>query len=248
MASVDLALERARLRDDEDTDLLLQLIREQIVCGIEGRSYDRVRELADEGLARFEATANEHGLLHVWWAVKNIAELEMRHRDAAVAAGHALEIARRLDLAHVEHDLVQSIATLMVFNDTPAEHALRFIEENEPVFAVRQIVGFQKALLLAMLGRAEEARTNLEQTVHVIRERGGPARPWDTRWYLRRFSETMTPRTRQSSLICQGPKDSGRASTRQRRRFSRTRSWSSDDSPRSNPGFSKPRRRVRKTT
>ena len=159
-------------------------MRGYTVCGIEGRSYEHVRELAERGLAQFEATDNEHALLHVWWAIKNIAELELRNRDAAVAASRALEIARRLGIAHIEHDLVQGIATLMVFNDTPAEQALRFIEENQPVFAVRQIVGLQKALLHAMLGRADEGRTDLEHTVHVIRERGLAFRAWDTRWYF----------------------------------------------------------------
>ena len=42
VASVEFSLECARSRGDDDTELLLELMREQIVCVIEGRSSDRV--------------------------------------------------------------------------------------------------------------------------------------------------------------------------------------------------------------
>ena len=165
--------ERAAQAGDRLGELGLRLEHAgyEIVFDPTERNATRVCELADEALPLFEKAGDEWGLSVACGALL-LAEEQQGRSYAAVAswATRAAEHARRANY-HVmvdwgEREVVQA----QYYGATPVEECLRWLDEHPHI--ERHAALPCRDLLLAMLGRFDEAHALLATAVDRIGERG----------------------------------------------------------------------------
>ncbi|HZU14753.1 MAG TPA: adenylate/guanylate cyclase domain-containing protein [Chloroflexota bacterium] len=142
--------ERARAAGDRCGELVARLVAAHRRVHERG-SIDEMEALAREALPLLEAHADHEGLVHVWRVLGDSANMRCRYEDRARAAEHAIAHARQVDRPGLF-----SLPPALVLGPRPADEALETLDSlmaNEPHPEPRLI----RAILLAMLGRFEEA-------------------------------------------------------------------------------------------
>jgi class 3 adenylate cyclase len=148
---------------------------------------ERLRALADEALAVFEAAGDEWGLSVVHGALLLAEEHEGSWAGVAAAAERVLVHARRADDRTMSDWAERYMVTAQFYGATPVEECLRWLDEHPEV--ERRSVLPHRDRLLAMLGRFEEANRLLAEAEDRVLERG--VARFQIYLPLRRFESAM---------------------------------------------------------
>ena len=153
-AIAEAAAERARAAGDETGEALARVAAARYRSAVAADpAYDELEALARATLLLLEEAEDHAGLVHVWLALREVANVRGRGEDGVQAAEQAL-VHARLAGQHVSH--LFSLAVYLISGPRPADEALRTIDallpENPNPWAL-----VMRAWLLAMLARFEEA-------------------------------------------------------------------------------------------
>jgi tetratricopeptide (TPR) repeat protein len=151
------------------------------------RMGNRLRELAEEALAVFEAAGDEWGLSVVYGALLLAEEQEGSMAGAAAAAERVIDHARRADDRTMTDWAERYLIAAQLHGATPVEECLRWLDEHPEV--ERRSVLPHRDRLLAMLGRFDEANRLLAEAADRVAERGVVR--FQTYLPLRRFDVAM---------------------------------------------------------
>jgi class 3 adenylate cyclase/tetratricopeptide (TPR) repeat protein len=155
VAIVDAAAERARESGDERGETLARVLAAWYRKDLGAVSVSELETVARAALPLLEQAGDQAGLVLVWAAVGQAAKDLCRFEDAAAADE---EMLRHAQLAGQQRpDLLGNVAYTNTFGPRPASQALRTLDK----FLIERpspYPGLFRALLLAMLGRLDEAR------------------------------------------------------------------------------------------
>ena len=117
-------------------------------------SADEVERLAREALPLLEAAEDDEGLVHVWAAFSWAANMRQRYEEWTQAVEMELHYARRA--GHSALGITLGVAVALAHGPRPAAEALA---DLDAVIGDQPFAGtlLMRAILLAMLGRIEEA-------------------------------------------------------------------------------------------
>jgi class 3 adenylate cyclase/tetratricopeptide (TPR) repeat protein len=166
--------ERASIAGDQVGELCAGL-----QVGIIGISMDpegaaeRLEALAEQAQPVFESADDDVALYTYYHALGEMA-LERGQMDAALEAyEHAAAHARRAGLLQ---EFLGWRAICRLYGSTPVPEALAWLDQQTPEAGRDHWLRVSRALLLAMLGRFDEARAILDETRAELTERGGGIR------------------------------------------------------------------------
>ncbi len=165
--------ERAAARADRRAELRSRLQEARILLNIEpeGRSGE-LYALAEEARPVLEEAEDLPGLIDLWDAVATLEHFHARNEAKIEAAGRALECARRIGDTRRERLMLPFVATGHLFGPTAVPEALAWIEAQERTGVTHPALTSSRAMLVAMLGRFDEARESLRTTLARVRELG----------------------------------------------------------------------------
>jgi class 3 adenylate cyclase/tetratricopeptide (TPR) repeat protein len=169
---VEAAAARARAEGDETGALLASTVaaRHRLTAG--DCSVDELEGLAQTALPLLEAAEDHRGLAEVWNALGfGVANMRAREEDFAVAAERAIRHARLV--APQSPDLYW-LTIPLVAGPRPAREALETLDSLLPAQPHPREIG-DRAVLLAMLDRLEEARELAAAADEHERELGATA-------------------------------------------------------------------------
>jgi tetratricopeptide (TPR) repeat protein len=137
-----------------------------LVLGTTG-SVDELEALAREALPLLEEAGDHNGLVRVWAALGGVAHFRCRFEDWARAIEQTIYHARRIGRPGLF-----GLATVLVYGPRPADEALHMLEpllsdESHPEPRL------WRAVLLAMLGRFDEAWAAAHEASRRLRELTG---------------------------------------------------------------------------
>jgi class 3 adenylate cyclase len=165
------AAERAREKRDDAGEAAARVMGAYCRVQYGDSSPEELETLARAALPRLEGAGDEAGLVRVWEGLGEIASLHGRSEEAVRAAEEAIRHARLRGGAHsvgrLEAELVQG--------PRPADEALATLDSHFPG-AQRPWTSLNRALLLAMLGRFEEAWPLAHEARERARELTGSER------------------------------------------------------------------------
>ena len=183
------AADRAAAAGNRVTELALRLDRAayELVFETTDEGARRLRELVDEALPVLEAAGDDWALAVALGPLVLTSEIQGRYADMASAAERVIEHARLADdpqvmswaqiqLVHAQHN-----------GTTPVEECLRWLDEH-PEIERRSVVP-RRDLLLAALGRFDEARTLLSEAADRAAELGAVRLRTSLAWH--RFEVAM---------------------------------------------------------
>jgi class 3 adenylate cyclase/tetratricopeptide (TPR) repeat protein len=147
------AAERAGASADRAAELLARLKAAQFGGLAGGTSVEELEQRAQAALPVLEATGDHRGLVHAWQAFGDLATARCRYEDRALAAEQAMANARR---AGISLSSLFGLDVALVNGPRPAADALRDLEAALPPQPNPEL-HLHRAVLLAMLGRLEEA-------------------------------------------------------------------------------------------
>jgi class 3 adenylate cyclase/tetratricopeptide (TPR) repeat protein len=164
------AAERAADAGDEGAESLALVAAAVYRLRLGEVSADEVERLAKIALPQLEALGDQRGLMTVWIALSEVANWHGRFEDRAKACEHAIRLCRRIGEAprHVE-----DLSSALLYGPRKAEAALRTLDELAPESEKPDVV-LNRAWLLAMLDRHDEARELAGGAEQQLREFGSP--------------------------------------------------------------------------
>ena len=163
------AAERAAAAGDEAAALLAGVIAAFHRSQVDG-SIDELEQLARLALVRFEASGDDRALAVVWYALAEVANLHGRFGDRVEAYEQAIRHARLMgEKSRYEDDLSHAL----VLGPRPADEALSMLDRLAPGSEDPTVV-LNRALLLAMLDRMDEARALAGDAERRLQELGHP--------------------------------------------------------------------------
>jgi class 3 adenylate cyclase/tetratricopeptide (TPR) repeat protein len=167
------AADQAVAAGEQDAALLARvasaLYRLMVVEG----SAEEVEQLAKQALPRLEALGDDRGLVTVWWALSEAANWHGRFADRAEACEQALKYSR-LAGDHSRH--ADNLSFALTLGPQPAGEALLKLDQLDPDSEEPAVV-LNRAWLLAMLDRFDEARALAAAAVEQLQEFGHPDIP-----------------------------------------------------------------------
>ena len=167
------AAEQAVAAGKEDAALLARVAAALYRMMVVEASADEVEQTARLALPRLEALGDHRGLVTVWWALSEAANWHGRFADRAEACEQALRNSR-LAGDHTRH--ADNLTFALAIGPRPATEALRTLEQLG-ADAEEPAVTLNRAWLLAMLDRFDEARAVAAAAVEQLREYGHPDIP-----------------------------------------------------------------------
>jgi tetratricopeptide (TPR) repeat protein len=208
------AAERAREASDEVGEAAAGVKAARCRLPLDDR-VDELDSLARAALPLLERARDHAGLVHVWGALGEVAGYHCRYEEWAEtweqANRHAL-------LAGQPGTRTVPLASALVLGPRPADEALRALNAALPGDP-RPLTSLNRAVLLAMLGRFEEARPLADEASERERELTG-ARPGDgglariatlagdheaAARYLRRFCDLLEQQRQPGYLSTNAP-------------------------------------------
>ena len=147
-------VDRARVAGDQPGEATARVVATNRRMHAGDRSVKELETVAVAALPLLEQAADHFGLIHVWFAFGEVANACGHYEEWALASERATDHAR---LAGRRGGLY-GFAAALVGGPRPADEALRTLD-NHPEAAHRPTVLLNRAWLLAMLGRFEEAWT-----------------------------------------------------------------------------------------
>jgi tetratricopeptide (TPR) repeat protein len=126
--------------------------------------------LVDQALPVFEAAGDDMALFIAYSGLAQMAFAGAQMDAALEAYDRAFAHARQA--GHLPAEMLGWRAGLRALGTTPAAELLEWLDENEPP-AERNHLLAHRAVALAMLGRFDEARAILAETLAELKERGG---------------------------------------------------------------------------
>jgi tetratricopeptide (TPR) repeat protein len=171
---LEAAAERAQTEGDETGAVLARTFAAWLRTSFgAGFSVDELEALARRSVVLLERAADHAGLVHAWFALGTVASLLGRFEKVAHAAEQQIRHAR---LAGERQTHLFHLASALTQGPRPAEEALRTLEAALPENP-QSMPLLYRALLLAMLGRFDEAwalaRTAGEQRRELTGSFGG---------------------------------------------------------------------------
>ncbi len=168
LAVVEAAAERARAEGDQCAEAMARAAaaRREVLTGT-GTTIDEQEALAREAIRLLEEAADQEGLVRAWEVLGGTAMYRGRYDDYARACEQAIEYAHEIG-----HPGTLELAGALVFGSRPADEALVTLDRllvNEPHPWAR----LERAELLAMLGRFEEAWATANEASRQLLERTG---------------------------------------------------------------------------
>ncbi len=164
------AAERAAAAGDEAMSSLARASASLYRLLLGSASPDEVDELAQLALPRLEEIGDHRGLAIVWLVLSEIANFHGRFGDRASACEHAIVHSR---LAGDYPTQIRQLSYALVLGPEPAGEALQALAEVAPESDDPE-VALNRAWLLAMLDRVEEARALAADAAEKLRELGHP--------------------------------------------------------------------------
>jgi predicted ATPase len=134
-------------------------------------TLDDVEAVAEQARPDLERSEDVRGLFDVWYALLTVHHGRLQWQAKLEAAEKALEYAELSGDDHRIQYLLPHLANARHWGLTPAGEMLAWFERQErwhPAF------GFHRAQALAMMGRVDEARAELEEQHATAIERGSP--------------------------------------------------------------------------
>jgi class 3 adenylate cyclase/tetratricopeptide (TPR) repeat protein len=182
---------RARASADHRAELIAAMTRVRVMSSTdpEGRA-DELTALANEAIPLFEAAGDDVGLMHAWWSLGQAEHMHCRFE----ARSRALETACDHGIRAGDERVVRLLDTLIggcyVYGPAPVEEGLRWLDAREDMmFSSPALLG-QRAVLMALAGRLDEARelrlaarTRLRELGQLMMEAHGE---WT--WHIERRS------------------------------------------------------------
>jgi len=148
------AAERAREADDAAGEAVARVVAAHSRCLIAARpDFDELEALARNAIRLLESSKDHAGLVHAWMAIATLGMLRGRSDERMQAIVQAL---RHSDLAGQPRSHLFGLDSTLVHDPTPADEALRTLEELLPESPAPGVL-MQRARLLAILGRFSEA-------------------------------------------------------------------------------------------
>jgi class 3 adenylate cyclase/tetratricopeptide (TPR) repeat protein len=167
------AAERAVAAEEEDAALLARVAAALYRMMVLEASPEEVEQLAKLALPHLEARGDDRGLVTVWWALSEAANWHGRYADRAEACEQALKYSR-LAGDHSRH--ADNLSFALSIGPRPAEEALLTLDQLDPD-SEEPTVLMNRAWLLAMLDRFDEAHALAADTEKLLRELGHPDIP-----------------------------------------------------------------------
>ncbi len=133
-------------------------------------SLDDVDQFARLALPRLEEIGDHRGLATVWLVLSEVANFHGRFGDRAAACEHAIVHSR---LAGEYPTQIRQLSYALVFGPQPTGMALQALDELASDSDDSEVV-MNRALLLAMLDRGDEARALAADAGEKLRELGHP--------------------------------------------------------------------------
>jgi class 3 adenylate cyclase len=154
--------ERAAAGTDRPAELRARLreLETLVWTDPEGRGRELLA-LAEAARPVLEDAGDDLGLFEVWSAVWSEEGLGRGHLSVGLAAAeHAAEYARRAGDKRRERNTAAMRTAAQVWGPTPVADALGWLDERDALGLYHAEPSFFRAVLLAMLGRFEEARAH----------------------------------------------------------------------------------------
>jgi tetratricopeptide (TPR) repeat protein len=172
-AQAEAAVERRSAAGDAPGELLARLTALWASMRRDPRTHqEKFVALADEAVEQFEAAGDEFGLVWAWLARAHADQARSRIGDMLAATNEMLRHARRIGDERAERIALLYLMFVDIVGPTPVEEALRRIDESPALERIHPDLTGTRAMLLARLGRIDEARLLYEQAARTIAERG----------------------------------------------------------------------------
>ena len=154
VAVAEAAVERAEAAGNETDAALARVVAANARLNYNQGSSDEVEWLAREALPLLEAAGDDEALVHVWAAFSWVANMRQRYADWTQAVEMELQYAHRA--GHSAPGITLGVAIALTQGPRPAAEALADLDAviGEQPYAGALLL---RAILLAMLGRTEEA-------------------------------------------------------------------------------------------
>ncbi len=166
IAIAEAAVERAGASGDEAGAALARTMLAETRLFVGEGSGEEVERRARDALPLLEAAGDDDGLMHVWLSLSTVANLRSRYEDWAQAAEQAVLHAR---VARPGHQ-TWGLGVALIYGPRPAAAALAAFDGLLPDPRPTDVM--LRAMLLAMLGRTEEAWAVAESAHQRAREFG----------------------------------------------------------------------------
>ncbi len=162
--------ERAAAAGDEAMSSLARASAALYRLLLGSASPDEVDQPAQLALPRLEEIGDHRGLATVWLVLSEIANFHGRFGDRASACEHAIVHSR---LAGEYPRQIRQLSTALVLGPLPAGEALQTLDDLAPDSDDPEVT-LNRAWLLAMLDRIDEARALAADAAEKFRELGHP--------------------------------------------------------------------------
>ena len=137
------------------------------------RWFPELGALVEEARPALEQESDAAALAVLEYAAGSVAWMHLRQVDATAAFTRATEHARQAGELWFENSSRAQAANTMVIGPTPRTEVLRRLEEAEAQSATYQpVVELHMSMVLAELGRFDEARSLMAAAVAAMNERG----------------------------------------------------------------------------
>ena len=169
VAVAEAAAERARAAGDRPAELTAHIAAAQERVSLDAgfEELEAAEALAQEALPLLEHAGDHACLVHVWKALAAFASYRCRFEESAHAAEQALHHSRLAGQA----DMFNT-GQARILGPRPADEALRTIDRLLPENQHPNLL-LERAMLLAMLGRFDEAWPLAHKTAERLRELTG---------------------------------------------------------------------------
>lgn len=165
------AAARAREAGDELGEAVARVVAGQARCLVAvDPDFEELEELVRAVIPRLEEAGDDESLVHVWLVAADLQNLAANNSGRAKAIEQVLRHAR---LAGAQPYHLFGLGGALASGAHPADDALRILDELAPAHPAPEVLS-NRARLLAMLGRLDEARSLAEQAEARMTELGAP--------------------------------------------------------------------------
>ena len=170
-ALADAAAERARAARDEVGEAVARTVAASHGLKSREATVDELDAFARAALPLVEDAGDDKGLVHVWSGLFRVAGIRGHFDETRKAAERALEHARLAGWPSLNAQAT-GLAAALIHGPAPADEALRALDDMLTE-ATHPRTRMHRAVLLAMLGRFDEAWPVAHELTGQLRERIG---------------------------------------------------------------------------
>jgi class 3 adenylate cyclase/tetratricopeptide (TPR) repeat protein len=177
-AILEQAIQRARAAGDRRLERHALVRLSELANAIQPSVHttERMQLDAEQAIGVFEEIGDEAGLASAWLLLLQAFFIRGRYADAGDAGKRAVEHARRAGRPREEAMGLFQAAVALTWGPTPVTEVIRWLQvilrSVGDSFDRAALEGTQLSLLLAMLGRFDEARANFEVWRAILEDAG----------------------------------------------------------------------------